>query len=105
MITKVNFDFYDFSLYYIKNNILKFISRLYMNFKIFLYLLKIHDISDDHSFFVIYRKQSIAFLRFRCNIGIFVAIMPRMATKSAKKLELFYNDKIPSIDGSKSSGR
>ena len=34
-------------------------------------------------------KQFIAFLRFRCHIGISVAIMPKMATKSAKTSNYF----------------
>ena len=29
-----------------------------------------------------------AFLRFRCHKGIFLAIIPRMATKSAKNLKM-----------------
>ena len=35
-----------------------------------------------------YHNTFFAFLRFRCHNGIFLAIMPRMATKSAKNLKL-----------------
>ena len=41
---------------------------------------------------IIIVKQFIAFLRFRYHISICVAIKPRMATKLAKNLKLFYEN-------------